>query len=70
LIRNGENGFLTPPGNTEGLSGAMKNLIRNRELRLQMGEKSRMFAERMNDWNDTGKEFMELVMKVAAEQKQ
>jgi glycosyltransferase involved in cell wall biosynthesis len=70
LVHHGENGLLTPPRNVEELSGAMKKLIRNRELRLHMGEKSRMFAERMNDWNDTGKEFMELVIKAAAGQKQ
>ena len=65
LVRHGENGFLTIPGNAEELADAMKNLIRNRDLRLQMGEKSRMFAEGMNDWNDTGKEFMELVVAAA-----
>ncbi len=65
LVRHGENGLLTPPGNAEELADAMKSLIRNRDLRLQMGEKSRMFAENMNDWNDTGKEFMELVMTAA-----
>ena len=65
LVRHEENGFLTIPGNAEELADAMKNLIRNRDLRLQMGEKSRMFAEGMNDWNDTGKEFMELVVAAA-----
>ncbi|MCK5117212.1 MAG: glycosyltransferase family 4 protein [Candidatus Aegiribacteria sp.] len=65
LVRHGENGFLTIPGNAEELADAMKSLIRNRDLRLQMGEKSRMFAEDMNDWNDTGKEFMKLVMTAA-----
>ena len=65
MVRHGENGFLTIPGNAEELADAMKNLIRNRDLRLQMGEKSRMFAEGMNDWNDTGKEFMELVITAA-----
>jgi len=39
----------------------MKNLIDHRELRLQMGKKSRMFAECRNDWNDTAREFMEMV---------
>ncbi len=65
LVRHGENGLLTHPGNAEELADAMKNLIGNRDLRLQMGEKSRMFAENMNDWNDTGKEFMELVLTAA-----
>lgn len=66
LVRDGVNGLLTPPGNAEKLASTMKNLIRNRELRLHMGEESRMFSERMSDWNDTGKEFMELVIKAAA----
>ncbi|MCK4807016.1 MAG: glycosyltransferase family 4 protein [Candidatus Aegiribacteria sp.] len=67
LVRHGENGLLTPLGNAEDLAHAMNNLIRNRDLRLQMGKKSRMFAESMNDWNDTGKEFMELVLTAVRE---
>ncbi len=35
-----------------------------------MGEKSRMFTESMNDWNDTGKEFMELVLTAVKERNQ
>ena len=62
LVRHGENGLLVRQGDAEELADAMKNLIRNRNLRLQMGDKSRMFAESMNNWNDTCKEFMELVM--------
>jgi len=62
LVRHGENGLLTPSGSAEELAEAMSKLIRNRDLRLLMGGKSRMFAESMKDWNDTGKEFMELVM--------
>ena len=62
LVRDGENGILTDPRSAGELADAVKSLIDNRDLRLQMGAKSRMFAENMNDWNDTGKEFMELVM--------
>ncbi len=67
LVRHGENGLLTPSGNADDLANAMNSLIGNRDLRLQMGEKSRIFAEKMNDWNDVGKEFMELVMAAAKE---
>ncbi len=61
LVRHGENGLLTPPGDVTGLADAINGLISDRSLRLQMGEKSRMFAERLNDWNDTCREFMQLV---------
>ena len=65
LVRDGENGILTDPRNAGELADAVKSLIGNRDLRLQMGEKSRMFAENQNDWADTGKEFMELVITAA-----
>lgn len=67
LVHHEKNGLLTSQGNAEELADAMNSLIRNRNLRLQMGRESRMFAESMNDWNDTGKEFMELVMTAAKE---
>ena len=65
LVRHEENGLLVCQGDVEELADAMNKLIRNRDLRLMMGKKSRMFAESVNDWNDTGKEFMELVMTAA-----
>ena len=65
LVCNGVNGLLIEPGNVEELVEALRFLIQNGETRLQMGEKSRMFAEKMNDWNDTGKDFMELVITAA-----
>ncbi|MEN8208319.1 MAG: glycosyltransferase family 4 protein [Candidatus Fermentibacteria bacterium] len=69
LVRHGENGLLTQPGNIRELADAIRSLIDNRDMRLQMGEKSRMFAENMNDWNDTGREFMEFVMTAVKEKK-
>ncbi len=65
LVRDGENGLLVRQGDVEELADALNSLIRNKDLRLQMGEKSRMFAENQNDWADTGKEFMELVITAA-----
>ena len=61
LVHHGKNGLLTSPGDIAELADGIKKLTGNKSLRLQMGEKSRMFAERMNDWNDTCKEFMLLV---------
>ncbi len=70
LVRDGENGLLTTPGDAEKLAEAIKSLIGNHDLRLQMGKKSRMFAESRNDWNDTGREFLELIRTAAKELKQ
>jgi len=70
LVHDGENGYLIPPGNAEELASVMRDLIGNRDLRLQMGKNSRMFAEEKNDWNDTGREFMELVVSVLKGQDQ
>jgi glycosyltransferase involved in cell wall biosynthesis len=62
LVHHGENGFLVRTGDSGELAESMKTLITDCDLRLQMGKKSRMFAESRNDWNDTAREFMEMVM--------
>lgn len=44
IVRQGENGFVTPVGNAEALAEAMIALIENAELRKAMGEASRTRA--------------------------
>lgn len=41
LIRDGENGFLVPPRDPPALADALAKLLRDRELRVQMGERGR-----------------------------
>ena len=44
IVRHGENGLLVPAGNAEALSLALKTLMEDPYLRLQMGAKSREIA--------------------------
>ncbi len=47
LIEEGENGFLVPAADPAALAGALRQLIRNGELRAGMGEKNRLKAIRL-----------------------
>ena len=40
LVRNGENGFLFEPGDTESLSNSLIDIFTNQVLRKRMGERS------------------------------
>jgi glycosyltransferase involved in cell wall biosynthesis len=40
VIRDGETGFLVPPGDTEALTAALRRLVVNHELRLCQGERA------------------------------
>ncbi len=61
LVRNGDNGILVPPGSPVELAEALRTLITGREMRLEMGARSREIALGMNDWEVTGSRFLELV---------
>jgi glycosyltransferase involved in cell wall biosynthesis len=45
LIRNGENGFLVPPGSPKPLAQAIGTLVGDRELRIAMGRRGRQIYE-------------------------
>jgi glycosyltransferase involved in cell wall biosynthesis len=44
LVKDGHNGFLVGPGDVNGLSLAIKKLIEDEQLRLEMGAKGRAMA--------------------------
>ncbi|MEX1036983.1 MAG: glycosyltransferase family 4 protein [Sneathiella sp.] len=46
VVRDGETGILTPPGDTDAFARAVEELLRNDQLRLAMGQKAREFVER------------------------
>lgn len=41
IVRDGENGLLIKPRDMQGLVGALRRLIENKELRVRMGERGR-----------------------------
>ena len=45
VIRNGENGFLVPPGSAEPLAQAIGKLVGDQELRIAMGCRGRQIYE-------------------------
>jgi glycosyltransferase involved in cell wall biosynthesis len=45
IVRNGENGLLTPPRNVDRLANALEELIKNPALRKAMGARGRLRAE-------------------------
>lgn len=45
IVRDGENGLVVEPSNVEQLSGAMKSLIVNEELRTSLGDQGRKSVE-------------------------
>ncbi|MDD4582927.1 MAG: glycosyltransferase [Eubacteriales bacterium] len=55
IVKNGENGFITPVGDVESLSRAMIELIENDKLRKAMGTASRKKAIELDILNCVGK---------------
>lgn len=45
LIRHGQTGFLVEPGDTEGLTATLLRLIKDTELRLDLGHQARVYVE-------------------------
>lgn len=46
LIRNGENGYLVPPGDIKALANVLSTLLQKPELRLSMGTRARNIIEK------------------------
>jgi len=65
LVRHGVNGLLVPPGDPEALAGAIGVLAADPVTRCAMGRESRLLAEGMNDWEDTGAAFVRMVADAA-----
>jgi glycosyltransferase involved in cell wall biosynthesis len=67
LVRHGINGLLVPPGDPATLATSLAGLIDDPGMRLRMGRESRRAAEGMNDWEDTGRAFFDLVRRTAGD---
>ncbi|MCJ7791417.1 MAG: glycosyltransferase family 4 protein [Dehalococcoidia bacterium] len=56
-VNDGVEGFLLPPGDVAALAGALRKLIVNPELRMQMGERGRQRATELPTWEEVFERF-------------
>ena len=60
LVKDGENGLLVPPQNSQALANALKILITEPELRKQMGERGYQISQSF-DWDKTSDLFLKFL---------
>ena len=60
LVKDGENGLLVPPQNSEAIANALKTLMTEPELRKQMGERGYKISQSF-DWDKTSLLFFNLL---------
>ena len=63
VCRDGENGFLCQPGDTEAIAGAMRKLLENDDLRVKFSKKSLEIAKE-HDFERTLDKFENIYQKV------
>lgn len=68
LIRNGENGILTPVGNIEKFAEAMRYLLRETDIAKQMGEKAALIRDELSV-EKIGEQWRKFVLQVLHEKK-
>jgi glycosyltransferase involved in cell wall biosynthesis len=51
VIQDGKNGLLVPPGNASALAAALKSLIEDPAMRLQLGEQARKDTVQKYSWD-------------------
>jgi glycosyltransferase involved in cell wall biosynthesis len=57
LLKDGENGFIVPYGETESLTSQLRRLLTDSELRRRMGEANRVRARELN-WENSARLLM------------
>jgi glycosyltransferase involved in cell wall biosynthesis len=65
MVRDGENGFLIPPGQLDPLAEALSRLASSPELRAQLGRRSREIAEAEHDRRRNHGAILELLREVS-----
>jgi glycosyltransferase involved in cell wall biosynthesis len=66
VVEDGENGFLVLPGDLDALRDAIKKLVRDPELRRNMGAHSREIAEQKFDQRIINKETISIYRELLA----
>ena len=65
MVRDGENGFLIPPGRPDRLAEALAQLAGRRDLRARLGRNSRRLAEAEHDLTRNHRALLELLQEVS-----
>jgi len=68
-IRNDWNGFLVPPKDPKCLAEKIVSLIKDKDLRHQIGENCLKTVETKVDWSKNSKVFVELILKLSQKRK-
>ena len=64
VVRDGENGILVQPGNVDELKIALEKLIKNKELREKMGEKSVKIIQQNFTWNKIARDYLGIYQEI------
>jgi len=66
VVKDGENGLLVPPRDSEALADAIIYLLKNKDIRERMGENGRKLVEEKYTWKkvaeETDKLYLSLMM--------
>lgn len=65
LVRDGENGLLVPPADSEALATAVSRLIENPSLRKELGERGYQRVINSYSWENTGEKFYQIVKELS-----
>jgi phosphatidylinositol alpha-mannosyltransferase len=69
VVTDGEEGLLVPPMNSRALATALLTLLKDKEKRLQMGQKGIITARKYN-WEDVSKRVLEYYVKTIEKMRQ
>jgi glycosyltransferase involved in cell wall biosynthesis len=67
VIKNGENGFLIPPGDADTLKEKILELASNKDLRKEIGERNSELVKEKYSWNKIAEKIMEVYDEVLKE---
>lgn len=64
LVADGETGILVPPADVPALASAIKQLVKDNELRLRMAKEARKRVQRKFNWEQAARQIIEVYKEV------
>jgi glycosyltransferase involved in cell wall biosynthesis len=65
LVADGETGILVPPADVPALASAIKRLVENNELRLNMAKEARKRVQLKFNWEQAARQILDIYQEVA-----